>query len=67
MPVCKGDGSIEDGDVSGISGLGTSGNGAGAITDVWNGASCSLQASPSTTLRSDEQKLENDIITYVRS
>lgn len=68
MPVCKGDGSIEDGDISGISGLGIASQGrAHSTTEVWNGESCNLQASATTTLQEDEKKLEAEIISYMRS
>ena len=60
MPVCKGDGSAEDGDVRAISGLGT-------ISKTWNGASCNLEASAKTQLRSEEKNLEKEILEYMKS
>lgn len=63
MPICKGDGSKEDGDISGISGLGTS----NSTREVWNGQSCNLEASPTVQLQADERKLEGEILDYMRS
>lgn len=60
MPVCKGDGSTDDGDVSAISGLGT-------ISKTWNGASCNLEASAKTQLRTEEKNLEKEILEYMKS
>ena len=60
MPVCKGDGSTDDGDVSAISGLGT-------ISKTWNGASCNLEASTKTQLRTEEKNLEKEILEYMKS
>lgn len=67
MPICKGDGSKEDGDISGISGLGASGSGDFSTTKVWNGESCNIEATAKAKVRDDEKALENDIIGYMRS
>lgn len=68
MPVCKGDGSKEDGDISGISGLGIADQGrAYSTTDVWNGESCNLQTSPTTKITAEQKDLEKNILEYMRS
>lgn len=68
MPVCKGDGSIDDGDISGISGLGiASQNRAYATTEVWNGQSCNLQASSVAIQTAEEKELEKSILDYMHS
>ncbi len=58
LPVCKWDGSEDDGSVTAISGLGTS-------TNAWNGASCSLTAGTFTS--SQNESLIQEIITYLKS
>lgn len=58
LPVCKGDGSSDDGNVALVSGLGTS-------TDAWNGASCSLTAR--TRNEADDASLTSEIITYLKN
>ena len=58
MPVCKGDGSEDDGSVAAISGLGTS-------TDSWNGASCDLTAHTFTSTQTES--LRQDIVSYLRN
>jgi hypothetical protein len=57
MPVCKGDGSSADGNVSGISGL-------GSTTKTWNGKSCTLQAD---TTERENQDIIDDVLGYLRS
>lgn len=58
MNVCKGDGSASDGDVRGVSGLGT-------VTDSWNAASCTVQAK--TTTSSEDDGLIQDMVDYLRN
>jgi hypothetical protein len=60
MPVCKGDGSSADGDVTGISSLGTT-------TDAWNANSCNLSITPTATQQADAVALQNDIISYIKN
>ena len=58
MPVCKSDGSEDDGDVTGISGLGT-------IDDTWNSSSCNPQAN--TITESENNTLTSDIVNYIKN
>lgn len=59
MPVCKGDGSKDDGDVSEISGL-------GRTTDAWNASSCSVSLRPTAQQEREELELRRDIISYLK-
>ena len=67
MPICKGDGSKSDGDISAISGLMNTGNGIGATHTVWNGESCSLQVSPTKKFSEDQKNLETEIVAYMKN
>jgi hypothetical protein len=58
MPVCKNDGSSADGDVRGVSGL-------GSTTDAWNAGSCQLRLGSLSD--SENKTLEQDIIDYLRN
>jgi hypothetical protein len=59
LPVCKWDGSWADGDVSGISGL-------GSTTEAWSASSCKMKAA--TSLSSTENtKMTEDIIAYLKN
>ncbi len=58
MAVCKGDGSIADGNVAPISGLGT-------LTDTWNASSCKPKVSGGT--ESENQVITNDIVKYLKN
>lgn len=42
-------------------------NRAHSTTEVWNGESCNLQASPTKTLQENEKQLESEILSYMRS
>ena len=59
LPVCKGDGSAEDGDVTGISGLGTS-------RDTWNSQSCQMKTATTLT-PAQEQSMVQAIIDYLKT
>ena len=58
MNVCKGDGSSGDGDVSGVSGL-------GSISDTWNANSCQLKAN--ILSETEHQQLTTNIVSYLKS
>jgi hypothetical protein len=58
LPVCKGDGSNADGDVSGISGLGSS-------TDAWNGKSCTMKVE--TLTKAENATMTSDIVSYLKN
>lgn len=58
LPVCKSDGSESDGDVRGISGLGTT-------TESWNGESCQISAKKSTP--AEDKSFTDDVIKYLKS
>ena len=58
MNVCKSDGSSSDGDVSGISGLGT-------VTDTWNDTSCNPNANALT--ETEDKSLTQDIVNYLKN
>ncbi len=58
MPVCKSDGSAEDGDVRGISGLET-------IDDTWNASSCHPKAN--TITEEENQFLMGKIVGYLKN
>lgn len=60
MPVCKGDGSKEDGGVTGFSGL-------GRTTDAWNASSCSMQMHSTVQQTQEEIQLQRDIIAYLKN
>lgn len=57
MPVCKDDGSSDDFDVSGISGLGDT-------TEAWNGESCKIQAN--TFSKEENKNLTDSVISYLK-
>ncbi|MBP9779728.1 hypothetical protein KBD33_03855 [Candidatus Gracilibacteria bacterium] len=57
MPFCKGDGTNSDGDVKGVSGL-------GSITDTWNAGSCRITSQNYGEV--DDGKLTDDIVSYLR-
>ncbi len=60
MPFCKGDGSSGDGDVTGVSGL-------GSISDTWNASSCRIQAQTGDAQRVEDRQITNSIVDYLRS
>lgn len=72
MPVCKWDGSKEDGDVSAISGLvavgwkNSSWNSIGPVNSVWNWESCNLRVSATKELKQSQKELEKEIISYIQ-
>lgn len=68
MPFCKDDGSISDGDVAPISGLGNFGDLGGASGgggSTWNANSCTIQ--PSVFTESDDRVFTSDVVSYLRS
>lgn len=60
MAICKDDGSSADGDVTLVSGLGTT-------RDTWNGKSCTIAVHPTDQDKEDEKQFKQDIISYVRN
>lgn len=56
--MCKDDGSASDGDVRGISGL-------GSLHDTWNASSCTMRADTGGAV--EDEKLRQDIVSYVKS
>ncbi len=60
MPFCKWDGSKEDGDVRGVSWL-------GSITQAWNAESCSLEANTRNILTAEEKSWTDDVIAYLKN
>ncbi len=63
LPLCKDDGSAEDGDISKISGLDNDGN-IGIHQDTWNGKSCNIAIE---TNNSNSQDLKNTLIDFIKN
>ena len=58
LPICKWDGSSDDGSVAGISGL-------GSTTDAWNSSSCKMKAV--TLTKAENTVLTQDIIRHLKN
>ena len=65
MPFCKSDGSVSDGNVAPISGLGNFGDLGAGGGSTWNSQSCTIQ--PSVFTESDDRVFTSDVVNYLRS